>query len=102
MFESTSLVWCQVVLLVSTWLWYFCLIPLHLKIYQNIIGSFLIDPFSVFINFGNLFLNFIVCIFGTVAGYILIDSGSLPEIELISVIVIECVLNSFRRCKLLI
>ena len=43
-----------------------------------------------------LFLNFIVRIFSTVVGYILIIGGSLPEIELFSHIVFECVLNSFR------
>ena len=67
---------------------------------ENIIGSFIIDPFSVFIVFGKLFLNFIVCIFGTVTGYILIVGGSSPEIEQISVTGIECVLNSFWRRKL--
>ena len=40
------------------------------KITENIIESFFIDPFSVFIIFGELFFNFIVCIFGTVAGYV--------------------------------
>ena len=65
-------------------------------------GHFSLIHFSVFISFGNLFLNFIVCIFSTVAGYILIVGGSLLEIEQISVIMIECVLNSFWRCKLLI
>ena len=63
-------------------------------------GSFFIDPFSVFINFGELFFNFIVCIFGTVTGCILIVGGSLPEIELLSLIVIECILSSFQWDKL--
>ena len=54
------------------------------------------DPFSVFIKFGKLFSNFIVCIFGTVTRYIMIVGGSLPEMELLSFIVIECVLSSFR------
>ena len=67
---------------------------------ENIIRSFIVDPFSVFIVFGKLFLNFIVCIFGTVIGNILIVGSSSPEIELISVIVIECVLNSFWQHKL--
>ena len=67
----------------------FCFIPLHLILYQEYIGSFLLDPFLAFIIFDILFLNFIVCIFGTVTGYILIVGGSLLEMELISVILIE-------------
>ena len=67
---------------------------------ENIIGSFFNDPFSVFIVFGNLFFNFIVCTFGTVTGYILIIGVSLLEVELLSLIVIEWVLNSFQRFQL--
>ena len=36
-----------------------------------------------------------MCIFGTDTGYILIVSGSLPEIELLSLIVIECIHKQF-------
>ena len=45
--------------------------------------------------FDKLFFNFIVCIFGTVTGYILIVGGSLPEMELFSHIVFEWVPSSF-------
>ena len=81
----------------------FALLFSYLIIYlftENIIGSFSINPFSVFITFHKLFFNFIVCIFGTVVGYILIIGGSLPEMELLSHIVIECILSSFQWHKL--
>ena len=45
--------------------------------------------------FGKLFFNFIVCILGTVAGYVVIIGGSLPEMKLFSYIVFECVSSSF-------
>ena len=43
------------------------------------------------------FLYFIVYIFGTVAGYVMIVGGSLPEMELFSRIVFESVLSRFWR-----
>ena len=52
--------------------------------------------------FHELFLNFIVCIFGTVTRYVMIIGSSLPEMELFSRIVFECVPNSFWRDTLLI
>ena len=81
--------WCQLGFRI------FALFPAFWKFTENIIGSFLIDPFLVFIIFDVLFLNFIVCIFGIVARYILIIGVSLPEMELFSLIEIECVLISF-------
>ena len=82
-------------------IWFRCPIFVSfLSFTENIIGSFFNDPFSVLIVFDNLFFNFIVCILGTVAGYILIIGVSLLGIELLSLIVIEWVLNSFQRFKL--
>ena len=66
------------------------------KLPKILLDHFSLIHFSVFINFGELFFNFIVCIFGTVTGCILIVGGSLPEIELLSLIVIECILSSFQ------
>ena len=50
--------------------------------------------------FDKLFFNFIVCIIGTVDGYIWIIIGSLLEMGLFSHIVFECVPNSFQQDKL--
>ena len=51
-------------------------------------GHLSLIRFRFLLSLAKLFLNFIVCIFNTVTGYILIVGGSSPEIELISVIVI--------------
>ena len=92
---SEYLVWCRVGMVASTWLPYSCFILRNLLSTENIVGSFIADPFLVFIIFGKLFFNFIVCIFGTVAVYVLIVGSSLLEMELLSLIMIECVLSSF-------
>ena len=89
--------------MVSSWLGGINLASLFLPypmIFNNLpkilLGHFSSIHFRVFINFGKLFINFIVYIFGTVARYILIVGGSLLEIELLSLIVSECVLSSFQ------
>ena len=93
--DHSYIFWFQVALVSS--IWFGCPIFVSfLSFTENIIGSFFNDPFSILIVFDNLFFNFIVCIFGTVAGYILIIGVSLLEIELLLFIVIEWVLNSFQ------
>ena len=76
----------------------------YLMIFDNLLkillGHFSSIHFWFLLTLVNYFSILLFCIFGTFAGYILIVGGSLLEMELLSLIVIECVLSSFQQHKL--
>ena len=57
MFQFNFLVWCQVVLIVTTWLWYFCFIPLlFLNLPKMLSGYLSLTHFRFLLSLANYFL----------------------------------------------